>query len=311
MKHNAKITIILLLMFLVTQLLGIFVIQTYQIAGNKLPYGMEPPAEIKANPSDLPFHIVIAFVFAIFLFFILTRINAERFLRAWFFAVIVIALGLSLNAIFLRVYPWQYLSIAVLLIAIPLGIFKIYKRNLLVHNITEILVYPGIAAVFVPILGVLGIILLLLAISLYDIWAVWHSGFMQKMAKFQIDKLKIFTGFFIPYASKEQKQKIKLVRDKYEKKGEKILNMQFEKRKIKVNLAILGGGDVIFPIITAGIFLRYYGIFAALLITAAASIGLLYLFVAAEKRKFYPAMPYLTIAMYVAMIIIWLLEIVV
>ncbi|NQU17479.1 MAG: HaeIII family restriction endonuclease, partial [Candidatus Saganbacteria bacterium] len=38
------------------------------------------------------------------------------------------------------------------------------------------------SSVYVPILNVLGIIILLLIISLYDIWAVWQSQFMQKLA---------------------------------------------------------------------------------------------------------------------------------
>jgi len=305
MKHNIKITIILLAMFLITQLIGLYVIGFYNAPDTNLPYGMEPPKNI--NPQTSIISILFAFAIAITLFFVLTHIKAEKFIRIWFFVVTIIAIGLTLNAVLFKFNLW-FAGFLALIIAIPLAYFKIFKRDLVVHNITELLIYPGIAAVFVPILNVLGIIILLLAISLYDIWAVWHSDFMEKMAKYQINKLRFFTGFFVPYAGKKAKQKIKLLKQKYKNKSIKARERAFKKSKIKVNLAILGGGDIIFPIITAGIFYKeFLSIWPALIITASATIGLLYLFVAARKGKFYPAMPFLTIAMYLGMMISWLI----
>jgi len=323
MKHNLKITIILVAMFVITQLIGLFVISVYQHPGNILPFNMQPPAEV--NPTDAFPSIIVAFIIAIGLFFVLTKINAEKLIRFWFFIVTALALGLTLKAIYLfgfkdiiitntipllsYIIPeFSVFSLIIFfIIAIPLSIIKIFKRNILVHNLTELLIYPGIAAVFIPILNVYTIIILLLLISLYDIWAVWHSGFMQKMAKYQINNLRIFTGFFIPYANKKEKIKIKNIREKYTKKSEKFLQGKFEKAKVKVNLAILGGGDVIFPIITAGIFYKYFGIVPALVITLFATLALVYLFVFAKKGKFYPAMPFLSAGMYVGMLIDWIL----
>jgi len=302
MKHNTAVTLILITMFLVTQLVGLFVIDFYQ--NNNLPYGMEPPEEITEGTSVVS--IIFAFAIAITLFFILTKIKAERFIRLWFFVVTTIAIALSLNVVLFK-SNLLFASFIALVIALPLAYYKIFKRQIIVHNLTELVIYPGIAAVFVPILGVYGIIILLLFISLYDLWAVWHSEFMQKMAKYQINKLKFFTGFFVPYAGKKEKKKIKKIRQKYAKKGDKALEKQFKKAKIKINLAILGGGDVIFPIITAGVFYKFYGLYSYLLITASATIALLWLFLAARKGKFYPAMPFLTIGMYLGMLVNWIL----
>lgn len=299
-------------MFLITQIIGLWVINFYNSPENQLPYGMQPPVEV-TNQQGVGFlqNILVAFVFAILLFFILTKIKAEKFIRAWFFVVTIIAIALCLNVIFSYIGISYYPSGIAILFATPLAFYKVYKRNLLVHNITELLIYPGIAAVFVPILGVLGIIILLLAISLYDIWAVWKSDFMKNLAKFQIDKVKVFSGFFVPYASKKVRQKIKFLKDKSlkysDKKRDKFLETAFKKAKIKVNLAILGGGDIIFPIITAGIFYKALGLIPALIITASATLGLLFLFILARKGKFYPAMPFLTIAMYLGMIVNWLI----
>ena len=298
-------------MFIITQLIGLFVVSFYNNNDNKLPFGMEPPEEMKQAQPGFPTQILVSFAIAITLFFILIKIKAERFIRGWFFLVTTVAIGLTLHVVFSKLIPnyasltLLYSSLAVLIVALPLAYIKIFKRHILVHNATELIIYPGIAAVFVSILGVLGIIILLLAISLYDIWAVWKSGFMQKMAKYQINKLKFFTGFFIPYAGKQSRAKIRAIRQKY--KSKKSLEQHFKKAKIKVNLAILGGGDVIFPIITAGVFYKIYqSIWPALIITASASLALLVLFTIARKKKSYPAMPFLTIGMYLGMIISWL-----
>jgi len=69
-------------------------------------------------------------------------------------------------------------------------------------------------------------------------WAVWHSGIMQKMAKYQINKLNIFSGFFIPYANKKTKQKIKLLKEKY--KNKKISNKNLKHKISKLILLCSG-----------------------------------------------------------------------
>ena len=294
MKHGIKITAILLGMFVVTQFIGLFVLNHYVVQGNPLPYGMEPP-EINTNAeyiSLFPF-IVLAFVIAITIMFFLSKLNWEFFLKAWFFIVVTIALGLSFNVLLTKL---QYASLMALIIALPLAYIKIYKQNFFVHNITELFIYPGIASVFVPLLNVWTIIALLILISAYDMWAVWHSGFMQKMAMYQIQKLNVFSGFFVPHATKKMKEKIKKMKQTFTKE-------QLKKKKIKVNIAILGGGDVIFPIITAGVMLKSFGIYHALFVIAGATLGLTYLFLRSEKKKFYPAMPFITAGIFIGMIL--------
>ena len=308
MKHNTKITIILLAMFIATQLIGIYVVNFYSsvkisqegiqtnVSAPELPFGFQPP-ELKQN-SDFNYafaSIILAFMISISLLLFLTKLNAEFFLRAWFFVVIVIALVIAFNVVFSQIgffYGETLLAapiswIAALALALPLAYMKIYKRNFAVHNATELLVYPGIAAVFVPILNIYTISFLLILISIYDAWAVWHSGIMQKMAKYQINTLNVFSGFFIPYASKKVKLQMQKMKNLSLAKSGKL-------KKIKVNVAILGGGDVVFPIITSGVVLKTFGLIPALFVVGGATLGLAYLFVFAEKRKFYPAMPFIT-----------------
>ena len=325
MKHNLKIVIIILAMFLITQIVGLYVVNYYSpvhivnnvqenvINPNQLPFGLEPPPENnQINIWQTLLYIIPAFVIAILIFFLLTRFKAEFMLKAWFFVVVIIALSTSLIS-FMRSQTLVFIIIA-LAIAIPLAFFKIYKHNFLIHNFTELLIYPGIGAIFVALLcssdnpnrGIYAIIVLLILISIYDIWAVWHSGVMQKMAKYQINKLKIFGGFFIPYISKQLRMKLQ----KMKKSGKK-------NSKIKVNVALLGGGDVVFPLITAGVVLRKFGFIeflglqlpiASLLIILGAMLGLSYLLFFSHKKKFYPAMPFISAGIFLALGLCYLLR---
>jgi len=306
MKHNVKITIIILSMFLVTQFIGLYVVNYYspqKVVGgqiidvqdpNDLPYGMGVPEVEETDYTPNFISIIIAFIIAISLLFLLTKIRARFFLRIWFLFVVVVALGISFVAIFEPIIPlFQGISIMALIAVLPLALSKIYSRNMLTHNFTELFIYPGIAAIFVPLLNVIYLVALLVLISLYDAWAVWKSGIMQKMAKYQIDNLKIFSGFFVPYLSKAQRKKVKQMR-KSKKKSEG------KGKAMKVNVAILGGGDVIFPIIAAGVMLKTLGVWPAILVVVGALIGLGTLLLFSKKKKFYPAMPFISAGIFLA-----------
>jgi hypothetical protein len=93
MKHNIKITFFLLAMFIVTQFIGIYVVNHYLQKGNDLPYGMAPPVAEKESDfltSFLP-SIIIAFIIAIVILLLLIKFNAELILKAWFFLVVILA----------------------------------------------------------------------------------------------------------------------------------------------------------------------------------------------------------------------------
>jgi presenilin-like A22 family membrane protease len=301
MKHTWAITMLLLAMFLFTQLFGLFVINRYspnnQGPGEELPYGMEPPKEIEPRSAfDLVLSFAIAFALVVVLMLILTKYKAETFLRIWFFAVVALAMGITINSLLFNLTNSSLLAI---ILALPLAFYKIFKRNILIHNITELFIYPGIAAIFVVMLmswtssPLTAIIVILILISIYDMYAVWHAGFMQKMATYQIQTLKVFTGFFVPYLGKKEKKIINEIgKTKAKTKARK---------KVKVGVAILGGGDVVFPIILAGIVFIQIGIVSALLVSLGATISLAALFYLSEKGKFYPAMPFITTGCFIAL----------
>jgi presenilin-like A22 family membrane protease len=309
-KHTLRITLVLLAMFVIAQLIGIFVnhayaptvITTYNTTTNSyenhtdynFPQGFEPPEDVK--PVSALTSIIIALVVAIGVMLLLMKLKAETFLRWWFFVVIIIGLFISIHAFIMNLSYAYFIALGV---GIVLGYFKVFKRNLWVHNITELLVYPGIAALFVPILSLWVIVILLIIISIYDMYAVWHAGFMQKMAKYQIQKVRVFSGFFVPYLTPDQKKL--LDRAKASK------NPTRSMKKIKVNFAILGGGDVVFPIMLSGVLVTQGLIIPALIVTLGATVALATLFYLSKKGHFYPAMPFITTGCLVALIVSTLL----
>jgi presenilin-like A22 family membrane protease len=301
MKHSFKIIAILISMFFLTQLIGIAVVNQYSptveefidVEGNvqsrttyNLPYGMDPPEG--TTPTGTLISIVLAITIAVVLMLVLMKFKAELLLRVWFLLVVTLALGITLNAFLPRT---AYASLITLIIALPLALLKLFHRNIYVHNFTELLIYPGIAAIFVPLLNIWTVVLLLILISIYDMYAVWHAGFMQKMAEYQIKHLKFFTGFFLPYLGGNEKKIIAKAKSSATSKS----------KKVKVNVAILGGGDVIFPIILSGVVLNTLGFLQALIIAIGATIALAWLFYISKKGKFYPAMPFITIGCLIAL----------
>ena len=260
MKHNLKITILLLALFLAAHLIGLFVLQGYQ--SREYPYGFAPP-EIRDTTTSVV-DIVISIAIMTLVILILIKFRARRIWKTWFLLSLVITLLLSLAAFIPAFYA--------LIIAVALGLWRILKNNVYLHNLTEIFVYGGLASLFVPILNLISISILLFAIAVYDYWAVFKSKHMVKMAEFQREN-KVFAGLFVPYGKKA---------------------------------AILGGGDIGFTLLFSGVILQKFGFLAALISSLIIAGSLLALFLIGKKNKYYPAMPFLAGGCFIALGVVWL-----
>ena len=287
-------------MFILTQLLGLCIVNFYLNPTNIVPYGFNDSKNVE--PVSFFVQLIFSFIIAIVFVLFLMKIHSKIVMKLWFFIVVAFALGISLSALGITLgLTYSKANLIAIILGFILAYFKVFKINILVHNATELLIYPGVAALFVAMLNLPITVIILLIISVYDIWAVWHSKIMMKMAKYQINSMGVFAGFLIPYADKKTKNAIQLLKLKYKNNiPEKIM----KKSKLKVHMAILGGGDVVFSIIAAGVFLKTYSSFpAALVVTFFAVLAILYLFIFGDKKKPYPAMPYLTTAMLIGMIL--------
>jgi presenilin-like A22 family membrane protease len=182
-------------------------------------------------------------------------------------------------------------QIVSVILGIGVALLKIYKPNFIVHNVSEVFIYGGLAAIFVPIMNMYAVVILLILISVYDMIAVWQSKHMVKMAQFQTES-KVFAGISIPYQIPKKGKAV-------EGKGKKV--------KEEVKSAILGGGDIGFPLLFAGVLMKSMSFAKVLIVPAIVSIALLLLLFLAKKDKFYPAMPFIAIGCFVGYGILWLI----
>lgn len=176
-------------------------------------------------------------------------------------------------------------------LAVGIAIWKIWRPNFIIHNLSEIFIYGGLAAIFVPIMNLFAIFILLVLISIYDMIAVWQSKHMVKMAKFQTQS-QVFAGLSIPYQlPKGKTAKIQMKPHKHAPKK----SVKTE----EIKTAILGGGDIGFPLLFAGVLMKSVGFVKVLVVPAVVSVGLFLLLYFAKKDRFYPAMPFLSAACFV------------
>lgn len=297
MKHTLKITIILVTIFFFAQLIGLSIINQYidhqttsdtgNVTWSSLPYDIERP-EIEESSSYLWIFFAILIGTALLLLLIkFQRVNLWKF---WFFISVWLALSIAFGAFINQLFA--------VMLGFILGIWKIFKPNIWVHNTTELFVYGGLAAIFVPILNVWGVFILLLVISIYDMIAVWKSKHMVKLAKFQT-RSKVFAGLLIPY----QIPKKTLDKNQIKEQNSKI---------VKIKSAVLGGGDIGFPLIFTGVVMKQLmltntisiGFLKASIISVTATISLFWLLSAAKKDRFYPAMPFISIGCVIGYIIL-------
>jgi len=287
MKHTSKITLILVVLFFLTQLTGLSVISNYittesvveevevirdgevvieEIIIEKqiwqaLPYDIERP-DVEERGSYVA--IILSILIATILALLLIKFEARILWKVWFFISVLFTLSIAFNAFIAQ-------GVAVLL-ALLFAFLKTFKKNAIIHNFTELFIYGGLAVIFVPILNITSMFILLILISIYDMYAVWKSKHMIKMAKFQT-KMRLFAGLLVPYG--------------------------------KNKLAILGGGDLGFPLLFTGVVFKTQG-WEALLIILGTTISLGLLLYYSKKNRFYPAMPFISIGCFAGYLLTFL-----
>jgi len=296
MKHTLKITLILVFIFFVPQVIGLSIINRYinhqttvetgKVTFEVLPYNLERP-QLEESTSYI--WIFAAIVIGTLLMLLLVKFKKTSLWKLWFFLSVFFTLAIAFSAFINHTLAAIF--------AFILALMKIYKPTIIISNLTEIFIYGGLAAIFVPVINIFAALMLLILISVYDIIAVNHTKHMIKLAKFQL-KSNIFAGLFIPYGKMD---------GKISKKDNGV-----KEKKEEGKTAVLGGGDIGFPLIFAGVVMKdlmlnnieILGFLKTLIIPIFVSLALLYLLVKSKKDKFYPAMPYLTAGCIIGYIIV-------
>ena len=278
MKHSLKITIILVIMFFLAHMIGLYIVHSY--VGKAFPFNVEKP-KLEKETAYIP--IIITMFIATMLALLLIRLRAFNLWKLWFFLAVTFCLTISFGA---------FIGQFGLILALLFAYFKVFRQNVYLHNIGELFLYGGLIAFFAEAFSILSAYILLVAISIYDWYAVNKSKHMIKMAKFQSDA-KVFAGLFVPY--KVQKGETKLITGK--PVGKKV-------SKDTGTNAILGGGDIGFTLLmSAAVMLEFNSVAKAIIVSLFSTLSLAFLFYIAEKNKFYPAMPFLTAGVTIGMIV--------
>ena len=188
-----------------------------------------------------------------------------------------------------------------------LTVWKLFKPNIIIQNLSEVFIYGGLAAILVPMLNLFAAFMMLVTISIYDYIAVYRTKHMVKLAKFQSES-KVFAGLFIPYERNQIFFSLKPAKPKIPEK----------EPKRKKSVAVLGGGDIGFTLIFAGVVMKdlmlqetmLIGFLKTLIIPAVVSLALLFLLMKGEKDKFYPAMPILSLGCFLGWLVVWLVSLI-
>lgn len=298
MKHDVKIIIALTVMFLATQAIGLGLlnldieVRATPTGGQEIIHGetaIGPRPEIAG--SEVFIMVIVSVLIGTGLLLLLIRIGRIGLWKIMYFLAVFLTISIALGVL---IEP-----LAALIIALVLASIKVFRQDVFIHNVTEVLVYSGLAILFVPLFELAWIMLLLVVISIYDMFAVWKSGHMVKIARSLTDT-KIFAGFSISYRSR-QKGNVKQVR-----KAEKDVEGGGE-----ISQAILGGGDVAFPLMFAGVVMesmismsqvaKEIAFLKVMVIPLVVTVMLVGLFVLGKRGKFYPAMPFLTIGCFLGL----------
>jgi presenilin-like A22 family membrane protease len=318
MKHSLQVTLLILALFVMTQLVGLVTVSKHiQLETNELgevvilhpETALGEPMELEEEQKSMSFiYIVAGVIIGTLLLLLFIKFNVKSVWKYWFLLAVIMTLAVSFGV---------YVDFDIAFIAaVLLGWWKIFRPNPYIHNLTEIFVYTGITLIFLPILNLQSVVILLLLISLYDMYAVWKSKHMIKLAKFQTQS-QVFAGLFIPYGKYKDSafSKVKSVKSTARKTGKNI------KRKGKmvtrqVKNAVLGGGDIAFPLLFSATVMEYLlksaGFSMALalglttIITFTTATALFLLLYLAEEDKFYPAMPFVSAGCFLGLGIIWL-----
>lgn len=295
MKHPIRITIIFVLLFVTSQLLGLIVlsqgVSEISYENNQTQIGFEDTAAgERPNMSGLAtlVYIVVGVSIGTLILLYFARTQRVRWWKAWFFVAVWMSISITLGVFIQAWLAW--------LIGFFAAALKLWKNNPWTHNITELLIYPGLAFFIVPILDMVSVFILLIAVSAYDAYAVWKSKHMVEMAEFTTST-NVFPGLNINYSDGQDEP----VRDEPSdtKKGS--------------HSGVLGGGDIAVPMLFTGttftmLVEKGFTIPSALswssIIVATSALSLALLFYYSKKKTFYPAMPFLSAGCFFGYIIV-------
>lgn len=273
MKHPISVVSRILIYYLIIQIFSLVLIQAFY---SKFEIRQSDEAESKSTFNW--FWMLLLIVTGLYLFLI--AFKAKRFISLWANLSLFFAFYLTISMIVVHFFK----DLLGEIISLCCAFILIFVRKTRFRNFTEIFIYAGPIGVLLPFLNTTYLILLLIFLSIYDFVSVRITKHMILMAK-SLSNQASFLGLEIGYG-----KKTKIV--------EKSNEVSYKKA------AMLGGGDIAFPLLFCSHIMIFYGVYYAMATLLGSIIGLILIFKLSEKDKFYPAIPYLTFFMFSSLAIV-------
>lgn len=239
-------------LFLATMFLGIF--SAAKIIEIRRVYHIPAPEPVSI--SRFVFAFIFVTFFIIFVSFVLKRQRTKTFIFKFIFVFTIYFGGILTLGLWLGGFALLLMAFLVLL--------WLKHPFALLHNFCLVLAMAGLGSTLGLNFKPLMVVAFLVFFSIYDFIAVYKTKHMVKMAKEMVKSGGIL-GFVIPQKFSDFTASLKGV-----KPGGKFL--------------ILGGGDVVFPLLLA-VSLVPQSIFYSLLVAIFSLIGLLFVFFIFAKQK--------------------------
>lgn len=250
-------------LFFLTQILGTLtswkITKIPQIEIKKIPLGPGSLWQI------LIYFTILILIILLIIRFLKSRSGKEILFKTFFILPVffggIIFWSLWIGDIF------AFISISILII------WWMRKPNVLLHNFLLLSGMIGVGSFFGLSLDPLLVIILLVIFSIYDVIAVYKTKHMIKMAKEMIEA-KAIAGIFLPPKLSEIQTPLKDL-------------------KIGGKFLILGGGDIVFPLLLVSSLVPV-GILKSFIVAIFATIGLLFsiwIFISQKTRRPIPALP--------------------
>ncbi len=256
-----KIILWEIFLFLLTFVLGISTAYRINL--------IAPPPKMKATPSFFT-EFILSTTLALAIILLIIRFVKSGFKKRTLLKTIFLLAFFLGSLIFFQV--WLGDKIALILVLF-LGLLWIKMPNVFIHDLLLIFGMAGMASYLGLGLTPELVAILLVIFSVYDIIAVYKTKHMVKMAK-EMTEAGALPGLFLPSKVSE-------------------LNTPLEKISLGGKFLILGGGDIVFPLLFS-ISALQDGIIQSVIVAFFALLGLLFsfwIFFRQKERKAIPALP--------------------
>ncbi len=276
--------IFLITLFLITNGLGL-------VAAAELQQHEEVRETAEQHSSaEFGLYFFLMIGIATVLLLLLYKYKLNFAVKGW----LVLALGLTTLIFFTTVFESILGLIATA--AVLLGI--VYSKDHMLRNVLMIFPFAGAGAFFGSVIGLQAALVLLVVLSLYDYFSVNISEHMVNLAKSGV-QTNTFMGFTypkedggIPLEDTDMEDGDSAVyRAEDEVEPADAASEGADAASKKGGVGLLGGGDIVIPLVFAATLLPDYGMFVAVVSVLGAAAGLSFLLVKAQAGRFYPAIP--------------------